>query len=68
MVSFKIENNCVIVTSQFSKYPLHTKNLIEIRNNTELVKYIADIMIRKWFTHEMRVKIERHVVRLMNCY
>lgn len=66
MVSFQIENNCLIVRSDLTKKPIHTKNLIEIRNNTELVIYISRIMIRKWFTHEMRIAIERHVVRLMN--
>lgn len=65
-VKFEIDNNCFVVTSGITGKPLHTKNLHEIRNRTELIIYVSSIMIRRWFSPKMHNMIDRHVELLLN--
>ena len=65
-VTFKIENDCFIVTSGMTGKTLHCKNLNEIRDRQDLIIYVSSILIRKWFTPKMHNMIDRHVERLLN--
>lgn len=65
-VAFRIENDCFIVTSGLTEKVLHSKNLHEIRNRTELIIYVSSIMIRKWFSPKMHNMIVRRVEFLLN--
>ena len=65
-VTFKIENDCFIVTSGMTGKVLHSKNLHEIRDRHDLIIYISSILIRKWFTQQMHNMIVRRVELLLN--
>ncbi len=65
-VTFRIENDCFIVTSGLTGKTLHCKNLNEIRDRQDLIIYVSSILIRKWFTRQMHNMIDRHVELLLN--
>ena len=62
-VSLDILHGVAVFTSGLTGHVLHTQNIKSIKTEGELKTILLELTERKWFTDDMRIRIETHYIR-----
>jgi hypothetical protein len=58
-----LPNGAVFITSGLTGHVMHTRNLKTIKTEGDLKTLLLELTERKWFTDDMRIRIETHYIR-----
>lgn len=62
-VSLDILHGVAVFTSGLTGHVLHTQNIKSIKTEGDLKTVLLELTERKWFTDDMRIRIETHYIR-----
>ena len=67
-VELDILHGVTVFTSGLTGHVLHTRNLKTIKTEGDLKTILLGLEERKWFTDDMRIRIETHYIRQTNSF
>ena len=67
-VELDILHGVAVFTSGLTGHVLHTRNLKTIKTEGDLKTLLLELTERKWFTDDMRIRIETHYIRQTNSF
>ena len=67
-VELDILPGVAVFTSGLTGHVMHTRNLKTIKTEGDLKTILLELTERKWFTDDMRIRIETHYIRQTNSF
>ena len=67
-VELDILHGVAVFTSGLTGNVMHTHNLKTIKTEGDLKTILLELTERKWFTDDMRIRIETHYIRQTNSF